>query len=129
MALTPFQRRICRLIAENRIRSGEGYVAVGVALNTVTAAQRISQDIDLFHDTEAALDAPDATLLAQQWHRLLAEARDIVAALPPESAGMCVLEAAGELCRAPAPDLPGLVARNALLFHEGRIRGTLPRLR
>jgi hypothetical protein len=269
MALTPFQRRICRLIAENRIRSGESYVAGGVALNTVTAARRISQDIDLFHDTEAALDAtwradrqllesqgfavrvmrdrpslveaevsagrervrmewardsafrffplvqheelgltlhpldlatnkvlalvgrleardwidvitsheriqplgylawaacgkdpafgplailehaarsgryskeeiaplafdgdaPDATLLAQQWHRLLAEARDIVAALPPESAGTCVLEAAGELCRAPAPDLPGLVARNALLFHEGRIRGTLPRLR
>jgi hypothetical protein len=27
MALTPFQRRICRLLAEHRLASGESYVA------------------------------------------------------------------------------------------------------
>jgi hypothetical protein len=57
MALTSFQRRICRLIAEHRIESGEAYLAGGVALNALTAASRISRDIDLFHDTDAALQA------------------------------------------------------------------------
>jgi hypothetical protein len=55
MALTPFQRDVCRLLAENRIRSGESYVAGGAALNTLLAAPRLSRDIDLFHDTEQAL--------------------------------------------------------------------------
>ncbi len=63
MALTPFQRKICRVIAEHRIASGEAYVAGGVALNELTAAGRISRDIDLFHDTDAALEA---TWLADQ---------------------------------------------------------------
>lgn len=44
MALTDLQRTICRLIADNRIASGE-------------SASRISRDIDLFHDTDEALDA------------------------------------------------------------------------
>ena len=57
MALTSIQRRVCRLIAENRISSGESYVAGGVALNELISAPRISRDIDLFHDTEEALEA------------------------------------------------------------------------
>jgi hypothetical protein len=57
MALTPFQRDVCRLIAANRIASGESYVAGGAALNEALAASRLSRDLDLFHDTEAALDA------------------------------------------------------------------------
>jgi hypothetical protein len=55
MALTPFQRDICRLLAGNRLRSGESYVAKGATLNTLLAASRLSRDIDLFHDTEEAL--------------------------------------------------------------------------
>ncbi len=57
MALTPLQRDICRLIADTRIASGESYVAGGAALNELLAAPRVSRDLDLFHDTEAALDA------------------------------------------------------------------------
>lgn len=57
MALTPFQRKLCRLLAEQRIASGESYVAGGVALNEILGAPRLSRDIDLFHDTESALDA------------------------------------------------------------------------
>jgi hypothetical protein len=57
MAITPLQREICRLIARNRIDGGEAYVAGGVALNTVVPGPRLSHDIDLFHDTEAALAA------------------------------------------------------------------------
>jgi hypothetical protein len=51
MPLTAFQRDVCRLIAANRVKSGESYVAGGVALNELTSASRHSQDIDLFHDT------------------------------------------------------------------------------
>jgi len=57
MALTNFQRSVCRLVARSRIASGESYVAGGAALNEVLAAPRLSRDVDLFHDTESALDA------------------------------------------------------------------------
>jgi hypothetical protein len=57
MALTTLQRDVCRLIAATRIASGESYVAGGAALNEALAASRVSRDLDLFHDTEAALDA------------------------------------------------------------------------
>ena len=55
MALTEFQRAVCRLIAEQHIASGESYVAGGVALNTLTKAARVSRDIDLFHDSAEAV--------------------------------------------------------------------------
>lgn len=57
MALTDLQRRVCRILAETRISSGESYVAGGVALNEVIGASRISRDVDLFHDTNEALEA------------------------------------------------------------------------
>lgn len=55
MPLTAFQRSVCKIIAENRIKSGESYVAGGVALSELTRTSRLSQDIDLFHDTREAL--------------------------------------------------------------------------
>lgn len=67
MALTELQRAICHLLADHRIASGESYVAGGVALNLLLGADRISRDIDLFHDTQEALEATwkaDRELLA-----------------------------------------------------------------
>ncbi len=55
MALSALQRRICLLLADQRKRSGESYVAGGVALNELVAGVRRSRDIGLFHDTQAAL--------------------------------------------------------------------------
>ena len=55
MALTPFQRDVCRLLADNRLRSGESYVAGAAALNELSRHPAASRDIDLFHDTEEAL--------------------------------------------------------------------------
>lgn len=55
MALTRFQRDVCRLLAVRRIASGESYVAGGATLNELTGGARVSRDIDLFHDTHAAL--------------------------------------------------------------------------
>jgi hypothetical protein len=57
MALTELQRAVCRLLAENRIASGESYVAGGAALNELLASPRVSRDIDVFHDTQEALAA------------------------------------------------------------------------
>jgi hypothetical protein len=57
MALSEFQRNICRLLATHRILSGESYVAGGAALNEVLREPRLSRDLDLFHDTAAALAA------------------------------------------------------------------------
>lgn len=55
MALTVFQEKICRLIAQNRIEIGESYVAGGAALNTLLGAARLSRDIGIFHDSSDAL--------------------------------------------------------------------------
>jgi len=68
MAITGYQREVCRLIAGSRIERGEAYVAGGVALNTLIEASRVSRDIDLFHDTREALGATweaDRQLLEQ----------------------------------------------------------------
>jgi hypothetical protein len=73
MALTDFQRTVCRLLADHRIASGESYVAGGVALNEMMATQRTSRDIDLFHDTDEALETSwqaDRRLLEAQGFRV-----------------------------------------------------------
>lgn len=57
MALTDFQRHVCRILAGQRLASGESYVAGGNALNEALASSRVSRDIDLFHDTASALEA------------------------------------------------------------------------
>lgn len=57
MALTEFQRSVCHLIAANRIEHGESYVAGASALNELIGAARVSRDVDLFHDTEEAVEA------------------------------------------------------------------------
>lgn len=67
MAVTGFQRTICRLLAANRLERGESYVAGGTALNLLAGGARLSRDIDLFHDTTEALEAAwdaDRRLLA-----------------------------------------------------------------
>jgi len=73
MALTEFQRAICRLIAIQRLESGESYVAGAVALNALTGAARISRDIDLFHDTSEAVAVSwqaDRDLLLSQGYQI-----------------------------------------------------------
>lgn len=57
MALTAFQRKLCRLVARNRTEAGESYIAGGAALNELIASARISRDLDLFHDTDEAVAA------------------------------------------------------------------------
>ena len=55
MAITAFQRTICKLISSSRKSNGSSYIAGGVSLNSLTNAPRISHDIDIFNDTHKAL--------------------------------------------------------------------------
>jgi hypothetical protein len=57
MGLSAFQRSVCHLLAEDRLRAGESYLAGGATLNELLGAPRLSRDLDVFHDTEEALAA------------------------------------------------------------------------
>lgn len=57
MALSLFQREVCRLLATSRIESGQSYLAGGAALNEVLISSRLSRDLALFHDTLEALES------------------------------------------------------------------------
>jgi len=73
MALTQFQRDLCRLIAQNRIAQGEAYVAGGVALTEALNTARVSRDLDLFHDTHESLAktfAADLRLLQENGYQI-----------------------------------------------------------
>lgn len=61
MALTAFQRDVCRLLAAARRATGESYVAGGVALSVALETTRLSRDLDIFHDTTEAV--------ARSWDR------------------------------------------------------------
>jgi hypothetical protein len=268
MGLSIFQRGVCQLLAQNRLRSGESYVAGGAALNELLRAPRRSRDIDLFHDTEEALAAswradrasleadrytvrvfrerpgfveaevlrddnivivqwardsayrffplvqhddlgltlhpfdlatskvlalvgrveprdfidtltcdesvqpfgylawaacakdpgfspaaileeaaranrysfaelqgldfedepPDPGQLSRRWHAMLAAGREIVAALPPDDVGRAALAASGGLFRGDTVALRAALANCQVVFHQGSIRGAMPRL-
>ena len=61
MALTPLQRDVCRQLADGRRRYRDSYVAGGAALGVALRSHRLSRDVDLFHDTTAAV--------ARSWDR------------------------------------------------------------
>lgn len=74
-------------------------------------------------------ESPDAGELGRAWHRILDVAREIVHLLPAEEVGCCVLDARGGLFRGSAPELRDAAAGGGLVFHRGRLRGALPRLK
>jgi hypothetical protein len=57
MALSDLQREICKLLAGRRIEVGESYLAGASALNELLGADRLSRDLDLFHDVDEAVAA------------------------------------------------------------------------
>jgi hypothetical protein len=67
--------------------------------------------------------------LSKRWHRAIAEAREIIAALPADRAGTCVLDGGGELLKAAPEDLRRQLVLHHVHFHEGRIRGAFPTVR
>jgi len=57
MSASKFQELVCRILAKERKAGGESYVAGGVPLSHFAGSGRISENIDIFHDTAEALDA------------------------------------------------------------------------
>ena len=72
---------------------------------------------------------PDAGDLSRRWRGLLDAARAIVAVLPVEEIGTCVLNVRGELFTGGADAAARAIERGEMRFHAGRIGGALPRLR
>lgn len=97
MAVTTFQSGILRLLARQRRERGESYVAGGVALNALLASPRLSRDIDLFHDTQAALGASwraDRELLLANGYdvKVLREASSFVEALVARAGDLTAMQ-------------------------------------
>lgn len=78
-----------------------------------------------------AFDAPppDAARLGARWRTILREAAAMVAALPEEEIGTCVMTTAGTLFTGTAADLLDPRIRAGLVFHPGSIKGAFPRIR
>ncbi|MFH1143672.1 MAG: hypothetical protein V1774_03925 [Candidatus Eisenbacteria bacterium] len=72
---------------------------------------------------------PDAGDLARRWHAMLDQARAVVAVLPPEQAGKCVLDEHATLFSGNATAAAAARVDGTLRFHEGRIRGAWPQVR
>jgi hypothetical protein len=71
---------------------------------------------------------PSAARLSRRWHGMLATARQVVSMLPGAEVGRCVMSRNGELFRGDRTALEPALAGGDLYFHEGSIRGALPRL-
>lgn len=74
-------------------------------------------------------EPPDPAALSRKWRARLASAPEIVAILPPEELGRCVLARDGQLFRGTPSELRSALDQGAVIFHPGRIRGALPHLR
>ena len=93
-------------------------------LITLATRQRYAQaELDLL-----AFDgpAPDAAALSLRWKCAISEARELIAALPPEKVGCCVLAPSGTPFLGSMDELRTALAQNSLLFHPGQIGGVWP---
>ncbi len=73
-------------------------------------------------------DAPDAANLSQRWRRLLDSARAVIAVLPPDHVGECVLTETGELFMGTSDTAFAAAGLGKLRYHAGRLHGALPRI-
>lgn len=72
---------------------------------------------------------PDPAELAHEWQDALEKARAIVALLPPDTAGTCVILRGEGLCRLEPSGLQQALAASQVEFRRGSIRGALPTFR
>jgi hypothetical protein len=150
MALTELQRTVCRLLAARReardwvdlIECDRrvqplGYLAwaacgkdpaFGPAAVLEQAARSNRWTAGELAELSFTGPPPDAADLSRRWHAALAAARDVVAVLPAEEVGTCVL-LGDDLCRLNAGELTRAKGEGRLRFHAGSIRGALPTVR
>ena len=121
MGLSLFQRNVCRLLAEHRVRNGESYLAGGATLNELIGAPRLSRDLDVFHDTEEALAAAwrdDQALLERAGYQVVVfrERPGFVEADIRKDSESVLMQWARDSAYRFFP----------LVYHPGSIRGALP---
>jgi hypothetical protein len=73
-------------------------------------------------------EPPDPGQLSRRWHAMLAAAREVVGALPPDDVGRAVLAANGGLFSGDTIARRAALADGQVTFHQGSIRGAMPRL-
>jgi hypothetical protein len=73
-------------------------------------------------------EPPDAGDLSRRWHAMLDSARQIVALLPPDQAGTCVLDEHRRLFAGDREAAEAALSLGTMRFHEGRIRGAWPQV-
>lgn len=76
-----------------------------------------------------AAGRPDAESLGIRWHEAISEADGIIANLPAQHVGKCVIDPAGSLLRKKAAALQPFLVTGGVRFHEGRIGGAWPFVR
>lgn len=136
MAATPYQCGILKLLAAQRKKRGESYVAGGIALNQLLSSPRQSRDIDLFHNSQEAVAATwsaDRALLAAEDYQveLIREAPSFIEALVSLGGDRVIMQWAHDSAFRFFPlledDLMGLVlhpfdlATNKVLAMAGRL--------
>ena len=72
---------------------------------------------------------PDAADLGRRWKVAVAEARELIAALPTEEAGCCVLGTDGTPYGGNSDDLRRDLPGGRISFHSGRICGVWPAIK
>ena len=70
----------------------------------------------------------DAAALSRRWRHLLDAAQRVTAILPAEHVGTCVLSHKGDLFLGAAEDAQRALSGDLLRFHNGSIKGALPRI-
>lgn len=71
-------------------------------------------------------NAPDVRELGQSWRQMLLEAHGIAAVLSEDHVGQCVMGRDGRLFNGTPEALKDALATNAILFHDGTVRGAWP---
>jgi hypothetical protein len=69
---------------------------------------------------------PDAGQLSRQWKQILLQGEELIALLPVETVGTCVLDSGGSLFKGGAETLREELKKKAVIFHRGSIRGAFP---
>ena len=89
-------------------------------VEAVARVRHVQDELDLAVASSVPVDAAE---LSRRWHDQVAEARRWWEVLPPESAGCCVLDAAGRLFRGTPEQGREALAAGRLGFLRGRIGG------
>jgi hypothetical protein len=100
-----------------------GFTPQGILDEAARGGRYSAEEINALDFAQAP---PDVRTLSMRWHEMLAEGQRLVARLPPEVIGHCVLTDAGALCRADAVTLARALGAGTIRFHPGSIRGAFP---